>query len=103
LKLPLISFQKAILKLSDDAQNELNRIMELMYSSRDKYFGNGRAVRKLVEETVRHQHLRMSEIPADKRTIELISTLTLDDLKEINLKEIIQKTKTVGIGFQQKS
>jgi len=96
-------FSESNLKLSDDAQNELNRIMELMYSSRDKYFGNGRAVRKLVEETVRHQHLRMSEIPADKRTIELISTLTLDDLKEINLKEIIQKTKTVGIGFQQKS
>jgi len=96
-------FSESNLKLSDEAQNELNRIMELMYSSRDKYFGNGRAVRKLVEETVRHQHLRMSEIPAEKRTIELISTLTLNDLKEINLKDIIQKTKTVGIGFQQKS
>lgn len=103
VEIAINQFSESNLKLSDEAQNELNRIMELMYSSRDKYFGNGRAVRKLVEETVRHQHLRMSEIPADKRTIELISTLTLDDLKEINLKEIIQKTKTVGIGFQQKS
>jgi hypothetical protein len=45
----------------------------------------------------------MSEIAASKRTIELISTLTVDDIREINLKEIIHKTKTTGIGFQQNS
>jgi SpoVK/Ycf46/Vps4 family AAA+-type ATPase len=91
------------LKPDEAAETELKRVMELMYTSRDKFFGNGRAVRKLVEEVVRHQHLRMSEIAASKRTIELISTLTVDDIKEINLKEIIQKTKTTGIGFQQNS
>jgi len=87
----------------EDAVKELKRIMQLMYDSRDKFFGNGRAVRKLVEEVVRNQHLRMSEISASKRTIDIISSLTLQDIKGINLKEIIQKTKTTGIGFQQKS
>ena len=77
--------------------------MELMYDSRDKFFGNGRAVRKLAEEIVRNQHLRMSEIAASKRSIDIISTLTIEDIKEINVKEIIQKTKTTGIGFQQNS
>jgi hypothetical protein len=35
--------------------------------------------------------------------MEMISSLKIEDLKEINLTEIIQKTKTVGIGFQQNS
>lgn len=87
----------------DDAQKELKNILSEMYKSRDKYFGNGRAIRKLIEEIVRHQHLRMSEIPAENRTPEVISTLNLKDLKNINLKEIIQKTQSTGIGFRQKS
>ncbi len=91
------------LKPDEEAEKELKHIMELMYNSRDKYFGNGRAVRKLVEEIVRHQHLRMSEIASTKRSNDIISTLTAQDIKEINLKEIIQKTKTSGIGFQQNS
>lgn len=101
----IASNQLAENNLSSDetAKNELQNILSEMYKSRDKYFGNGRAVRKLVEEIVRHQHLRMSEIPAEKRTPEIISTLTNVDLKSINLKEIIQKTQTVGIGFKQKS
>ncbi len=86
-----------------EAKLELKRITELMYTSRDKFFGNGRAIRKLVEEIIRHQHLRMSEIAVSKRTIELISELTASDIQEVNLKEIIQKTKTTGIGFQQNS
>jgi SpoVK/Ycf46/Vps4 family AAA+-type ATPase len=86
-----------------DARIELQRITELMYNSRDKFFGNGRAVRKMVEEIIRHQHLRMSEIPSSKRTTQIITSLTIEDLKEINLKEIIQKTKISGIGFQQNS
>lgn len=91
------------LKPDEAAKMELDRVMELMYNSRDKYFGNGRAVRKLVEEIIRHQHLRMSELSADKRTLEVISSLTVEDLQEINLKEIIQKTKNIGIGFKQNS
>ncbi|NUM32608.1 MAG: AAA family ATPase [Bacteroidetes bacterium] len=87
----------------EPAKAELMNILTEMYKSRDKYFGNGRAVRKFVEEVVRHQHLRMSEIPADKRSAEIISSLTLQDLKNINLKEIIQKTQNTGIGFRQKS
>ncbi|MCB9252540.1 MAG: AAA family ATPase [Flavobacteriales bacterium] len=86
-----------------EASVELKRILDLMYSGRDKFFGNGRAVRKMVEEVVRHQHLRMSEIPSSKRTGKITSTLTTEDLKEINLDEIIQKTKISGIGFRQGS
>ncbi|MCC6720652.1 MAG: AAA family ATPase [Bacteroidia bacterium] len=91
------------LTADSNAQKELINILSEMYKSRDKYFGNGRAIRKFIEEIVRHQHLRMSEIPADKRTPEIISVLTVEDLKNINLKEIIQKTQNTGIGFRQKS
>lgn len=69
-----------------------------MYEKRDKFFGNGRAVRKVIEEAVRNQHLRLSELPKSKRTPKTTQTLTLADVDEFKADNIpSQKT---GIGFK---
>jgi hypothetical protein len=69
-----------------------------MYQKRDKFFGNGRAVRKVIEEAVRNQHLRLSELPKSKRTAKVIATLTFEDVDEFKADNIpSQKT---GIGFK---
>jgi hypothetical protein len=69
-----------------------------MYQKRDKFFGNGRAVRKVIEEAVRNQHLRLSELPKSKRTAKVIGTLTFEDVDEFKADNIpSQKT---GIGFK---
>ena len=73
--------------------------MDSLYKTRDKYFGNGRAVRKVIEVAVRRQHLRMSEISSSKRNRKLIRTLTVEDLKSIDL-EMDMTKKQKGIGFQ---
>jgi len=83
------------------AATMLKDMMEAMYTSRNKYFGNGRAVRKVVEEAVRNQHLRMSEIRSNKRTDKMISTLVKEDLESIALaQEASKKQKRGGIGFR---
>lgn len=89
-------------KLTPDkeAAAMLAGMMRKMYESRDKYFGNGRAVRKVIEEAVRNQHLRMSEISSDKRSDKLIATLTTADLEPIALAQDVLREQKGGIGFK---
>ena len=69
-----------------------------MHKKRDKFFGNGRAVRKVIEEAVRNQHLRLSELPKAKRTQKAIETMILEDVAEFKADNI--PTQKTGIGFK---
>ncbi|MCB0735095.1 MAG: AAA family ATPase [Bacteroidetes bacterium] len=82
-----------------EADALLHDMMAEMFRTRDKYFGNGRAVRKVIEEAVRNQHLRMSGIASSKRTKKMISTLKSPDLKTIKLADEVA-SKRSGIGFK---
>ncbi len=82
------------------AKDMLQKMMTLMYEGRDKYFGNGRAVRKLVEEAVRNQHLRMSGIANSKRTKKMVNTIITADLETIQLAEAVKKIERQSIGFK---
>jgi SpoVK/Ycf46/Vps4 family AAA+-type ATPase len=88
------------LKPDHSGLETMTTLMKNMYENRDKYFGNGRAIRKVIEETVRHQHLRMSGIPANKRTEELVGTVTSEDFNDIDVIKIAGEKMTGGIGFK---
>jgi len=81
-----------------EAKEKLKSYIEYMYKKRDKFFGNGRAVRKIIEEAIRNQHLRLSELPKAKRTTKVIGTLTLADVNEFNADNI--PSQKHGIGFK---
>lgn len=83
----------------EKAAEHLRKYIEFMYKSRDKYFGNGRSVRKVIEEAVRNQHLRLSELPKNKQTRKAISTLTIEDVDEFST-SIKPGTPGGGIGFR---
>ena len=79
----------------DDASAEyFKRHIKALYSGRDKYFGNAREIRKSLGEAVKNQNLRLAEMPKDKRTKEMICTLTLDDVKELNT--VLKEEKRMG-------
>lgn len=84
-------------KADEAAERHLKAYLEMMYGVKDKYFGNGREVRKVVEQAVRNQHLRLSQIPIKDRNEETIGTLTFDDVKEFSLDAPGRKP---GIGFR---
>lgn len=77
----------------------LKAYIEYLYKTRDKYFGNGRAIRKVIEEAIRNQNLRLSELPKSKYTKKVIETLTYDDVEEFSI-EIIPNIASGGIGFK---
>jgi SpoVK/Ycf46/Vps4 family AAA+-type ATPase len=83
----------------EEASNHLKEYIKHLYVNRDKFFGNARSVRKLIEKAVRNHELRMADLAKDKRTQNIISTLTLDDVKEF----VPNKSKSVQrrpLGFK---
>jgi SpoVK/Ycf46/Vps4 family AAA+-type ATPase len=80
-----------------EAEKHLREYFSGLYETKDKYFGNARAVRNDMGEAVKNQNLRMASIPSDNRTPEMISTLTIDDVKEFEIKQVQTRT---GVGFK---
>ncbi|TAF32018.1 MAG: AAA family ATPase [Cytophagales bacterium] len=74
------------------------QLLEL-YDKRDKYFGNARTVRRVVQEAVRKQHLRMSALPEQMRTETVLQTLVLEDLKAVSFKDA-DKNRRSKVGFR---
>jgi len=68
-----------------------------LYDTRDKYFGNARSVRNVVDEAIKNQNLRLAAMDSSKRTIEMIRSLTIDDVTEFEVKQGTQRT---GVGFK---
>jgi SpoVK/Ycf46/Vps4 family AAA+-type ATPase len=94
-------FKDSGFKLSAKASKSLVKLIDAMYASKDQYFGNGRSIRKIVEEAIRNQHLRMSEMPADKRTSAMIKTIKPEDIESIEFKEKSKPDVLPTLGFRQ--
>jgi SpoVK/Ycf46/Vps4 family AAA+-type ATPase len=84
------------------ASAHLKSYMEFLYKGRDQYFGNARNVRKVVEETIKNQHLRLAKLPAEQRTLEMINTILLADVDEFKIEDMPNQGKR-SIGFKQNS
>ncbi|MBC7383466.1 MAG: AAA family ATPase [Bacteroidia bacterium] len=80
----------------------LNAYLEFLYLTRNRNFGNARNVRKLVEETIKNQHLRLAKLEATDRSSDMIRTLHLEDVEEFKIDPFAQKPNR-GIGFKQNS
>ena len=99
LAIAKMMFEKEDLKLSIKAEEHLNAYIEKLLDNKHKYFGNARTVRKIIEETIRRQNLRMADIPAAKRTRELIHKIELEDISGFVIMEEDIEPKR-GIGFR---
>jgi len=86
--------------LSPDAEAEehLKKYIAGIYSNRDRYFGNARTIRKIIEESIKHQNLRMASIPSAQRTAEMLTVLTLADVIEFQPEE---NKSRVTLGFKK--
>ncbi len=82
---------------NEEAANHLKSYFENIYTQRDSFFGNARTVRKIIEEAIKNQHLRLAKTDPENRTMEMIGTLTLEDVLEFTLiQEVSVNKKTIG-------
>lgn len=70
-----------------EADAHLKAYLDFLYQTRDKFFGNARSVRQVIGEAVKNQHLRMASLAAAERTAEKLSTMTMEDVAEFEIKE----------------
>lgn len=89
------------MKLDKKATEFMIDYLKQLVRQKSKYFGNGRAIRKVVEKTIKSQNLRLAELPIDKRTDNLKKTITLDDVKNFDptKDDFLESGKGVRIGF----
>jgi len=78
------------------AEKHLREYIKKLYDRRDKYFGNARTVRKIVEESIRKQNLRMASVPARERTKEALKTLTVEDVSNIEVNKALGLSDNIG-------
>lgn len=70
--------------LQGDSGALLDTYFKHLYQSRNKFFGNARAVRKVVEKAIKNQHLRLAGIPAKERKREMLQEMLAADVSEFH-------------------
>lgn len=78
------------------AEEHLRKYFNYLYEKRDKFFGNARSIRKVIQQVIKNQHLRMAGIPKNERTPEVTSTLLLVDVEEFNTSLEAGSKNTIG-------
>ena len=85
-----------------DAETEkhLKEYISFLYENRDRFFGNARSIRKIIEKSSRNQELRMADLKKKERTEKMMNTLNLEDVKEfVPNEEKILKRQPLGFKF----
>ena len=85
--------------LQPDAEKLLATYLGFLHNNKDKYFGNGRAVMKSVEEIIKNQNLRLAALDPEKRDQSLLQTITAADLEGFDEKKAVSGgRKRLGFG-----
>ena len=83
-----------------DAEAYLKTYIKYLYDNRDKFFGNARSIRKIVEKSTRNHELRMADLSKKERTKKMMSTLSVDDVKEFEADtNKMKKRSSMGYKF----
>ncbi|MCB0704717.1 MAG: AAA family ATPase [Saprospiraceae bacterium] len=96
-----LMFMQQSIELTPEADTCLQQYLEDFYRFRDKYFGNARAVRNLVEEAIKQQHLRLADLPAVARDDNSANTLEAVDIKAIELNKEDFHFQRPSIGYRR--
>ncbi|MDP2724596.1 MAG: AAA family ATPase [Bacteroidales bacterium] len=80
-----------------EAEQHLKAYIAFLYQNRNRFFGNARSMRKVVEKSIRNQELRMADLPQAQRTSQAMVTVLLADVKEFEPQKSLNKP---SLGFK---
>lgn len=84
--------------LDEGAREGLEKILENACENKTKYFGNGRFVRNIIQKISQNHSLRMANLPSEKRSVALITTVSKEDLHDLPI-STLDYSKRKRIGF----
>lgn len=92
-------YENKSLQADKEAEKHIKAYIAFLYENRDRFFGNARSIRKIVEKSSRNQELRMASLNKKQRTKKMMATLSIEDVKEFVPNE--EKTlKRQPLGFK---
>ncbi len=82
LKITVMMLTAEEITPTEEAKAHLHRYLQHLSKNKDKFFGNARAIRKIVEDAIKNQHLRLAALSSDERDPNMLQQLTLSDVEE---------------------
>jgi hypothetical protein len=89
--------------LNEEAQGHLKNYLFFVYEYRDKYFGNARSVRNIVNEITKNQSLRLASIPLEDRAVAILNLITYEDVTSLKLNTEDEIFSKKSIGFRKQA
>jgi len=95
----LVMLAKKGLLPDNKATVHIKEYITQRYKNRSKFFGNARAIRKMVEKAYRNQELRMADLNKTQRTKKMMHSLTFEDVQEFTATNIETSERKI-IGYK---
>ncbi|MCL4120834.1 UNVERIFIED_CONTAM: hypothetical protein GTU68_000428 [Idotea baltica] len=89
------------LHLTEEAKTYMQKYLQYLFNTKDKFFGNGRVVRNIVQDIITAQNLRLSDISPSKRSKKALKTVELVDLAGFNEDKAKRLGSQSRVGFQK--
>jgi SpoVK/Ycf46/Vps4 family AAA+-type ATPase len=102
-QIALLMLEQEGLTANEEAMEHLKRYLEFLYDFRDKYFGNARSVRNVINEITKNQSLRLAAMPAEERNPLMLNIITYEDVATLKLSNDDDIFNKKSIGFRKKS
>ena len=83
-----------------EAETHLKTYIKFLYDNRDRFFGNARSIRKIIEKSTRNHELRMAGLSKKQRTKKMMLTVNIDDVREFDSNKVkTMNQQTLGFKF----
>ncbi len=86
---------------SPEAEEHLRNYLDFIHQYRDKYFGNARTVRSIVQEIIKAHNLRLAGLSSKERNNQPGNILTTEDVSHLKMDKSDFLFSKAAIGFRR--
>jgi SpoVK/Ycf46/Vps4 family AAA+-type ATPase len=87
------------MRITPKALEHLTTYFKFLYEYRDKYFGNARNIRQVIQDVIKNQNLRLAKSGSDARN--QANLITFEDVKDFAREKNMLGFQRQGIGFRK--
>lgn len=87
------------MKITTKALEHLTSYFRFLYDYRDKYFGNARTIRQVIQDAIKNQNLRLAKTGGEAKN--QANLITFDDVKDFSKEKNMLGFQRQSIGFKK--
>ncbi|HUR31968.1 MAG TPA: AAA family ATPase [Saprospiraceae bacterium] len=87
------------MRITPKALEHLMGYFKFLYDYRDKYFGNARSIRQIIQDVIKNQNLRLAKAGVDAKT--QTNLITFEDVKDFIREKNLLSSQRQSIGFRK--